>query len=543
MVSEKVRNILAALADTPFMTIDDMAAVHGWGHSPLRRQIARLERMEWVSRAPHSLLGRKAHYRYELTREGVIALADSIGRRTADVMHRPGATGYGLSLFRRRLDILAGVYKVAGSVARASDGPGLRIHLLGGDLLDAAIRIPRRPYSLGVMVNRPSFSPRSWSKRLWAYDNELERPAGLLVVSPDRMSDYGVARLVARNYEGLAAIAPIEMIDDPEERVWRQPRWYDHETLSMVSILAGIPDELARDFEPDQQIYRRAALPPAKRDTGSALTRAERAALQVISDWPLANNGLVVALTELGPSTVPAMLTRLRSRGLIRSVLVNGQTRQALTDAGIRHICYAARADYGQTRRRWSSERNDDGQMVGTRLRKLLREHQHTDMVYDLAAEFARAASASIDVLQHRITPAHLSEQHFRHDSISRAIHHVLPDATVHMETTRGTFVLLLESERGWVWRGGMEKRLENYARYFRTERPGEDYPAWPRIAVVFEDPGAEANFSAAQVRAGLDYLPTIISNLHDMKAGGGPVGPVWRRPGTYETRQPFWEL
>ena len=255
-----------------------------------------------------------------------------------------------------------------------------------------------------------------------------------------------------------------------------------------------------------------------------------------------------MALTGLRPDTVKAMLKRLMRRGLVRWVAGcdascpdadSDQPRLVLTDAGMRLICYAACAWYGPIRRRWSSEVNDAGQFVGTRLKKLRKEHRHTDMVYDLVERFANSVSVDMHVQNWRITPAHLAEQHFKlEDGSSDTYHHILPDAVIHLETTRGAFVLLLEAERGWVWRGGMERRLENYERYFRTGRSKLDYPVRPLIACVFEDPGGEANFHRAQVEAGLDCLPTIITNLEQMAAYGGPLAAVWGRPGNYGERK-----
>lgn len=549
MISDKQADIIDRQTHAPFMTVDDMVTIHKFGRSPLRRQLDKMERAGLVCRVPHALEGRNASQRYAPTGKGVIALADKRGVPIEDIMRRPGGTGRGLAVFQRRLDILATVYKVAGAVARCYDEPAVRLRLTGGRPLDAVIMLPDRPYSVGLMVNRPCISYRSWEWRLRVYaDEETERPSVLLVVSPDPLSDHDVARRVARNCGELALTASLEEVADPFEEVWRQPKSYNERARSLPSALDRVPQKVVTAYEPEVQDYKRAALPPTVRDTTTVLTQAERRTLYVIADWLLAKESLIVAVSGLRPDTVKAMLKRLVQRGLVRWVAgcdefcpdaESDQPRLALTDAGIRLICYAACARYGPIRHRWSSEENATAQFAGTRLRKLAKEHRHTDMVYDPVERFANSVSEDMHVQSWRVTPAHLAEQHFQlEDNSSEAYHHILPDAAIHMETTRGAFVLLLEAERGWVWRGGMEKRLKNYQRYFRTRRSKLDYPVRPLIACVLEDPGREANFHTAQVDAGLDCLPTIITNLEQMAAYGGPLAAVWGRPGRYGERK-----
>ncbi|MYA63029.1 MAG: hypothetical protein F4X94_10735 [Dehalococcoidia bacterium] len=238
MISDKQAEIVDLQTFAPFMTVEDMVIIHKFGRSPLRRQLDRMERMGLVCRVSHALQGRNASHRYAPTREGIQKSADKQEVPIEDIMRRPGGTGRGLAVFQRRLDILAAVYKVTGAIARCYDEPEVSVRMAGGRPLDAVIRMPDSPYSMGVMVHRPCMSYKSWEWRLRVYaDESSERPSGLLIVSPDRMSDHGVARRVARNCGILALSAPLEDVGDPYAEVWRQPRWYDRRAWSLASVL------------------------------------------------------------------------------------------------------------------------------------------------------------------------------------------------------------------------------------------------------------------------------------------------------------------
>ena len=289
MISDKQAEIIDIQTYDPFMTVDDTVIIHKFGHSPLRRQLDKMERAGLVCRVPHALEGRNASQRYAATREGIKELADKRGVPIEDIMSRPGGTGRGLAVFQRRLDILGAVYKVAGAIARCYDEPEVSVRLAGGRPLDAVIRMPDSPYSMGLMVSRPCVSYKSWEWRLRVYaDESTVRPSGLLVVSPDRMSDYDVARRVARNCGKLALSASLEDVGDPYAEVWRQVQRYDDRVWSLASVLDRVPENVINDFKPEFARYAQVALPPPRRDRATFLTQAERKTLYVVADWPLA---------------------------------------------------------------------------------------------------------------------------------------------------------------------------------------------------------------------------------------------------------------
>ena len=201
IVDERTVDMLEDLACGPHMTVDEMGKRHGWGRDGLRKRLADAAANGYVGSVPHALVGRNASQRFCLTREGVKILAENLGVRVETVMDRPGTTNRALVLWRRRLDILACVYRTVVAMAEIYEAGDVCTHLYSAGPLDAAVRVPGPPgrsddpFWLGVMVARPAFRLKDFGLRLWEYGRAREhRPAALLVISPNRMEDRGVAR-------------------------------------------------------------------------------------------------------------------------------------------------------------------------------------------------------------------------------------------------------------------------------------------------------------------------------------------------------------
>ena len=576
-VSEKTKKILILLSFAPFLSIGHMVGIRGWGMSPLRRHLKRMESKEvgWVASVPHALGGRKSAARYHLTDNGVKQLAQTLGKSVPHLMDRPGTSGYGLAACNRLIDIFTAVYETAATIARCYEcsdarcnefpeasrnesrearcnkSPDLRIHLLSAGPLDAVLRVRASPYSLGMVVYRRALSLKYFEKKIREYSKAgPSRPSALLVVSPGDMADHTVARLVARNYEGLgqealAAIAPSSRLGDPDARVWREIHRYDDQRLlSMSNILGGLPEQIIRDFVPQVEPHKRAALPRKGWRRRPALTQGEDNALYTIADWPLAKDEVIGALAGLKHSTVAVFVrTLLRHRLVCRVPVQEGDERPVLTDRGIVYVCGAARADYNDGKELWSAELGPDGLFQGGNLRTLRREIRHTDMVHDVVRMFMTGARVE-GIRQIQVRPAHKSVQDFR-PPYERYTSHIEPDARIDLEMRDGTRrVLLLEAERGGLSRERMKNRLRHYARYLSMKRVTLDYPTRPTITVVLRDPGMESNFSLAQEEAKLTHLPVILTNMRELEhSQAGPFDSVWRRPGNYGLRLYMDEL
>ena len=548
MSSERRKQILVDLSHNPYKSIRDMMYTRGWKRSSLRNH---LNVMEYdcglISHVGHSLEGRNPTRRYHLTKEGVTLLADDEGEESdSPIMDRVGATGKGLATYHTLIDNLAGVYRCASAIARCYDDPDLNIHLLSAGPLDAVVSLPDAPYSLGIMVYRPAMSTTYFEKNVRYYANAgADRPSCLLVVSPGYMADHTVARLVALQYDGVTTIAPLEKVGNPNARVWREPTSYHDERRlwTMRDVLRRVPDKFIQKFKPQVKPFQRVARPRAGWKPEVVLTSGERRAVYTIADWPLANRKVIATLAEITEGSLIKYVRTLQKRGLVRWVPVSeDDERLALTDEGIVYVCRAARAGYEDAKDLWSAKPKEDGEFRGGLLTKLAREFSHTKMVYEIARRF-KVGAGMVRPRGIRITPAHKVERYFRPEG-ERNTRSIRPDAVIDVEIKEGRFVLLLEAEGGKMSRKYMENRLRHYDAYFREERSKHDDPVSPFIAVVLEDAGTEANFSAAQERAGLTHLPTILTNMNELRRSpAGPFDPVWRRAGDYGQRRYLDEL
>lgn len=529
--SREVAPELKLLSHEPYQTVEEIAARLGKGNTSTRNHLTRAEEDGLVAHVLHGVHGRKGWRRYMLTGEGVQALAE----RAADVMDRPGATGRALATYYRRLHILVGVYQTAATVAACFDEPDLRVHLPLGGPLDGVITRPTPPYSLGVMVKQRSLDDDHFGLKVWRFRAQMAaKPSMLLVVAPSRLAQHGVTRLVQANWKGLFVITSRELLGDPDDRIWREPNRDDdvEGVWSTRQVLKGVPKHLLKDFAPPGDSYKRVAIPRRGWRPRIALTPKEWGVIYTVADWPLSKRSVIAALADATPGSLNSILRRLRAYGLICEVEArNGEKRWALTDTGIRFICWTARAADQEARKFWSSRRRADGRFVGTKLQKLNREIQHTDMVHAIVARVAEEARAVPDVEAFQILPAHLSERR-----------PVMPDARLDLQMSSGErYVLLLEAERKSLQRKKREARLDNYAREVDTEGFKEAFPVAPYIAVALEDADSEHAFGQSQVDAGRTDLPTILTNMDELSARGGLLQAVWRRPGAGRSRERFY--
>ena len=539
VLSEQVSDILTMLSWNPYMSVNELASCIGRGTTSTRKHVTRAEQGGLLSHVLHNLDGRKRWRRYMLTGEGVRMLARVEEVCVADVMDRPGTTGRALATYHRRIDVLEGVYQTAATVAACPDEPEMEIYVPRHSPLDGLVLMPE-DRSFGVIVKRPAIDDRYFGKTVWRYGAQIEhKPSALLIVAPNRLAEHDVQRLVERNWDGRDRywITSMEDLGDPDWRVWWKPDYRDddeEEFWTMPEILESLPEDRLDEDDLLDAPYKRAALPRRGWSPRIVLTPADRQVLYAIADWPLARESVIAQLAGLKPSTLPVVLRRLRSHGLVDRVETRfGEMRWALTDRGLRHICSTVRAADGKVREYWSSRKGDDDGFIGTKLDKLNDELLHTDMVHELIARVAGEAEAAVDVEELQILPAHHTERR-----------PIAPDARIDLESASGArHVILLEAERGKLSRSQMRARFGNYSRLFETREFRDMFPARPRIAVVLEDPGAEANFSRAQVEAGRTYLPMVLTNMHELSApGGGFLQAVWRRPGEYGERSSFWE-
>lgn len=546
---DELHSMLAMLSWTPYLNLGQMAARRGRGKTSTRKLLTRAEQAGWVAHVLHGMQGRKGSRRYMLTGLGVQELANALAEvladeetsepavRTADLLDRPGTTGRALATHHRRLDILIGVYQTAATVAACFDEPELRVHIPRAGQIDGVVRMPTEPYSLGVLVQRPSMDTNYFGLKIWRYREQMEtKPSALLIVAHSPLAEHGVKRLVQRNWDGLFLITSLECLGDPAAPIWREPNRDDgvEAEWSTRQILRGIPKESMEHFVPTDDPYTRVAIPRLGWRPSPVLTPAQWRILYSVADWQLAGDGVIAALADVTLQTLNKAVMRLREHKLVDWVETRfGERRLALTDAGIRFICWTARAGDKEARKFWSARKRADGKFVGTKLQKLNYEIRHTTMVHDIVALITKEARAAVDVETFQIWPAHLTERR-----------PVMPDARIDLQLSSGErYVLLLEAERESLDRAKRETRLDNYGRVWDTQSFMDSFPVRPQIAVVFKDADSERTFGQSRVEAGRTALPVILTNMDELSIQGGILQAVWRRPWEDGCRNHFWYL
>ena len=562
------RMIRDLLSLGPYQTVDDMAGITGMGHTSVREWLDQMVEDGQLGHVSHALLGRNSSERYCLVREGVCVLEGTSRKPERSLMARRGATNKGLSELRKRIDVLACVYRLVAAIASCYPRGAVDLTVYTGGPLDAAVELPGPPGGVknslwvGIMVRRPGLYQKSFELRLWEYrdpkvaaEERPSQPAALLVLSPDAMSNRRVARLVERNFHGLAWVAPVTDLESAEQRIWRQRTVYDRETWSLYEVLAVLTGNYGQaPHAPVVEPYERAALALVAPPSAPTLTRADKRVLFALADWPLEDAAGVAIFARVGEAQVLTSMTTLRRHALARTVETRPVPRFALTDGGLKMLSAAAREKYSQVRKRWSSAKNADDLFVGTRLRKLWKEKSHTLRGYDVARRFAKVASVLAYVSDYAVLPEHQSRQSFRVQGF-RYPFRILPDVTVLLhnrevvddgQTGRTTRerreAILVEVEQGDPTFEDMKSRLSSYARYYETERPHADYGTLPYIAVVLKHANMEGRFLAAQRAAQLTGLP-IITTTPD-RLGQDPLGPfgvVWRTPRHLDAVIPYW--
>ena len=532
--------ILDALARTPYMTVEDLGECYRCPITSTRALLKQAEADNLVASVGHALLRRKKSERFCLTGDGVKALAEMLHVPMQLIMVRRGATYLGLSYLRKRLDILACLYRVYAAIAELYESCVVPMTIYTSAPIDAVVHLPGPPsgvddpYWVGIMVDRPNLG-QSMREKLAHYEGRPSRPAhprppALLVLTPNRPVNHYVVQTLRTRHSGEAFIAPAPDVMSAYSRVWTQ-RTAAGDRLSMEDVLDEAENPYATPA-PTLERYARAALPRPTPPPNLDLGVSDKKVLCALAYWPLATRDHLPPFADLGQAQTLAAMTRLRKHGLAHTADRSSEPLYALTEAGYRWLTKAARGSEIAVLKKWSSKRNEKREWTGSALRTRAGEPGHIRMIYDVVHAFGAGARARPDIIQeYALLPDHLSRIEFPVDD-SRYPRVIVPDATIILERERRRDVLLLEVEQGRPSPSKMEGRLASYGTYYEDRRPAMDHGATPYIAVILRDAAYESQFLLAQRRARLAHLPILTTIPERLDRNFlGPFGAVWRTP------------
>ena len=180
------RQLLDALSRTPFVDSTKIARILGEPHATIHRTLAGLLTDGIVGRVSHGTAHLPSSQRYHLTAQGVGEAAWMLGFATpSDFVRAYPASREWLTLFLRRMDAVASVYRLAASLSPGIDGLRSRVEFHRRGRLDATITL-HDGRSFGIVRQGLALRRRSLYDRLRAiveYDYS-RRPGTVLILVP-----------------------------------------------------------------------------------------------------------------------------------------------------------------------------------------------------------------------------------------------------------------------------------------------------------------------------------------------------------------------
>ena len=535
---------LRALAETPFIDRQDLAALSGRSRAAVYEAVGRLDADGCCDAVSHATGLFSAAERFHLTVKGLERLADDEGISVDDLLRAYPVSERWRRILLERLDAVAVIYRLAAILSGVARPVSFRWYRASP--LDAAVRLPGGR-TVGI-VRRGNTADRSpFAKRMW----KLRRgplPGAVLVLMPDavrlrhsrRMLDgFPVPVLLALESEAVAAA--------PGDPVWSP------QAVNAAVGLRRVLDDLDPGGEfPEEADPQRAARPGDLAAAGpgwrvpdcllpAVLSPAEKRAVDLIGDWPWVSLKDLAGMMGVSPQRASQVVIPLEALNLV--VRPEGaKGRLALTDRALAMLARRDRTSVSMARTRWSAAPLFPGapfhwtNVSGRQTRQLLRNLEHTAAVHAfLAALTAQAALLRWEVEQ--VDPPRRASRYFRHGDRMRA---VSPDAFGLLTKGDTTWPFFLEWERRAVRPSTMSARLAPYLRYYSSHRPTDDHGVRPDVLMVLDDDIARTHFlrlAREEMQAMGVAVPLRVSH-RDAVEKLGPLGRAWRTPDAPESDQ-----
>ena len=523
--------LLAALAEMPFLDRLELAAVTGWSRGAVYRGVGKLEDDGLTGSVPHATGVIALTRRYHLTAGGLRRLAEINGGVLDGLLRTRPVSARWLRLLLERLDSVGVIYRLAATVANAAHP--IRFHWYRAAPLDAALTLPGGR-TLGILRLGTSADRTGFAKRVWRLA-EWPLPGAVLVIVPDEVRLRHARRLLARTpVAALLALEADAALAGTEHRIWRPPTG---------SAALDLGYALGR-LRPGGQLIEegplsQAAIPGHAGDALPTLLKpAGKRALDLLADWPWLSRRELAAMLDVSEPRTSQVTVSLENHGLVARPRGAGG-RLAVTDEGLALLARRDRTSVGAAKKRWSVSLLNAGaapgwrNVSGSRSRQLLRNIDHTAAVHEFIAALARQSHAlGWETVQ--LDPPHRASRYFRHRGGPRSVH---PDAFALLRRGPAGWAFFLEWERRAVRPGTMSLRLAPYLRYYSTPRPTDDHGFPPAVLVVFDDGLAADHFlrlaEDEMKRAGVQ-VPLWVSHRAAFETLG-PLGRAWRTPGDWE--------
>ena len=402
------RQLLDALSRTPFVDSTELAGILGEPHATVHRTLADLLAEGIVGRVSRGTAHLPSSQRYHLTASGLGEAAWVLGHDTPSEFVRayPMSREW-LTLLIRRMDAVAGVYRLAATMSPGIDGLRSHVEFHRRGRFDATITL-HDGRSFGVVRQGLALRRRSLYDRLRAiaeYDYS-RRPGTVLVLVPSVWEERLTTRFCEdRNIRDCyVAVETRDALERRDLRLWHKHSWVGstYRTLEDVSS-AGSPGGGRSTASPER---KRASIPRPERMVQAApafgVSPAEKRTLDLITDHPMILREHLACWLGISEGRVSQMMRSLVDMwGLVERRGQRGDTRYTLSAEGIRYITHRDRAQLPTTQGIWSTALTRDKQgrrrHVGHRIETWARQTRHADGITWFLSKLQAEARADPD--------------------------------------------------------------------------------------------------------------------------------------------------
>ena len=357
------RQLLDALSRMPFVDSVELSLILGEPHTTVHRTLTGLLTKGIVGRVTHGTAHLPSSQRYHLMASGVRAAAQALDFDTpSDCVRAYPVSREWLTLLIRRMDAVAGIYRLAASMSPGIDGLRSRVEFHRRGRFDATIT-PHDGRSFGIVRQGLALRRRSLYDRLRAiaeYDYS-RRPDTVLVLVPSVWEERLTARFCEeRNIRDCyVAVESRDTLERRDRRLWCTTSWVIGSSFfSLGTVISrASPGGGPRTQSPER---KRASIPNPERMIQAApafgVSPSEKRALDLITDHPMIPRDHLSTWLGVSEGRVSQMMHNLvKTWGMVERHGKRGDVRYTLSDEGIRYVTHRDRAQLPTTQGIWST--------------------------------------------------------------------------------------------------------------------------------------------------------------------------------------------
>ena len=533
------RQLLDALSRTPFVASTELAPILGEPHATVHRTLSNLLAEGIVGRVSHGTAHLPSSQRYHLTTKGIREATEVLGFDTpSDFVRAYPASREWLTLLIRRMDAVAGVYRLAASLSPGIDGLRSRVDFHRKGRFDATITL-HDGRDFGIVRQGLALRRRSLYDRLRAiaeYDYS-RRPDIVLILVPSVWEERLTTRFCEeRNVRDCyVAVESRDALERRDRRLWCTTSWVIGSSFFSLEHVSS-QARPGRRPSTESAERKRASIPQPERMIGAApafsVSPSEKRTLDIITDHPMVPREHLATWLGVSEGRVSQMMHSLVDTwGIVERRGKRGDTRYTLAAEGIRYVTHRDRAQLPTTQGIWSTALTRDKQgrrrHVGHRIETWARQTKHADgITWFLSKLQAEARDDPNSELLWSVPTARSDRAYNWGDSA------IAPDAVGHLLAGGLHIPFYFEHELRARHPRGVIARLRPYESYYWSPEHEHDQPPFPTTLFVVDTEDVEDTYVSTAAQMSRMSLPILVSCI-PVLSDKGILGRSWR---------PLWE-